>query len=612
MSDFYNRLNADPTNKPLLRDLAVGLEAAYSKDKDTVAEATRFWRTGPVTKIRWGPGVEDYYFLVESAPEIVGLDPGTETTGTLVNQITGYDQFPWRDVGVNFPGQAGAYWQGRAVAMKSSLITAINTIRNAQPGVFDTVIFAGHSLGAAEAVCLGCVFADLPVNDPKRMIVTFACPRVLDPAAAEALTTPHIRVHNLGDPIVQLPPPTPPRRMNFFFWAGLPGFAGSIAGWINYNFYVHHGRGVLLYPDDRIEENNLDPYYGQNDNTAFFTYVAVSQVYDISFANYHYIRTGYIDNLGDPGVDPSWPRGVLFGDFSMPIDAQCLMAIEGTGSGLGWTDTVYMSGAPNIENALANFAVLANKRAACLSGGAGFARLNEIRVSDLSVLGDSLIKTRNSVGPIWDGSKGTSGYPTTCLLLRVIAGSLYRRAYMLAGIPDEVEADGGLYVPGALPGFSGALTNFTNYLKNIPAGPPFFCIRAFKKPPAAVSVAITSITLSIVPPLGVATVTTGIVPHGLVTGDMVKISGVSWAGAKKPKGTYFVKFISATSFEINYVNSSGVVIPFVGTYLGGGLATKKESILVPITDVQIEKIRERRRGQVFGQPRGRRRVRTRV
>jgi hypothetical protein len=124
----------------------------------------------------------------------------------------------------------------------------------------------------------------------------------------------------------------------------------------------------------------------------------------------------------------------------------------------GWSETYYF-GPGTIDDAFTTFGAMAPLRAAILGNQSTLA---ELRVSDVAILGDSLVFS-------WDSNPLTTfsfpvDVPWNALLVRLGSSSYYRRNIFLRGVPDEVIVE-----PQNLaidPTYAALVSTFLNFLKN--------------------------------------------------------------------------------------------------------------------------------------------------
>lgn len=571
------------------------IKAAYAHSLAGVQAAATPWAPLQVVEHVWGPAPEDSFYIIDAPPDLIFVDSGTETIATLVDTI--WHSQPTDILTDDVDAALNFFWT-RGGQIATSLAPKITTMLAARPaGTYTNAVFIGHSLGAAEGLCLAKrVAGNFTTELPNRLLVSFGQPRVFSPHAADNFPLPHIRVFNNGDIVTHLPP-----AVQVVAFGGPLGVLPII---VPPRFWKHHGQGVLLAPDGKLWFTNvdveLDDAFAEQTIGGFLALLP-------SWRQAHKIDE-YIIRLTprDPAADVP-PQGLSFITPSqaggLQVLAQTTLFFETVGLGIGWSETFY-STVSSLDNALTDGIALADKRAAMLGkfdaqDGAGLSRINQVRVSDVDILGDSLIKTRDDRGNLWDGALGSSDYPSTALLVRLMSGAKVRRMHMLSGIPDALCTQGGKFV--SRPDFAAAFAAWFAYLKKAPP----YLIRSIDKDPALTK-KITNIVLAPGPdPVAGTPIITTAGAHGLNDNDRVRIRGVKWHDPDTGttiKGLYTVAVVSTTSFSLKHT----VV---AGDYDRGGSMTKQQYNYVPIDGYVIERMATRRRGRVFGLPRGQRRVR---
>lgn len=321
----------------------------------------------------------------------------------------------------------------------------------------------------------------------------------------------------------------------------------------------------------------------------------------------------------------------------MPVDVKVDFEFECIGAKTpGWSEGFYLKQAATIENALEGARQIAVKRVNLLPrpngvdfAAAGTCRINTIRVSDVTVTGDSLefIPGAGNLNPLTGLYPDDSLPPNTTFVARCESTSLYRRTWEFSGIPLSFVVKGGQFKVPLSPVWLADFAVFQDIMTHtLPSntgnppgstgsgtgGTPAFRVRT-KNPP----IPIAFITLS--PALGgTASVSTAPTAHGLAVGDPVKLSKVVWNPGdpalpnyqnSAPRGAYFVAAIpspTATSFTL--LAKAPKKSLFTGAYVSGGLLFRQPIILVPFTSIILESVGSRRRGRLFGQPAGRRKA----
>lgn len=257
----------------------------------------------------------------------------------------------------------------------------------------------------------------------------------------------------------------------------------------------------------------------------------------------------------------------------------------------GWSETFYT---PDLADAgvaldrartlvVPRVRLLANDHLASINP-----RLAEVRVSDVAIQRDSLVFT---VSPT-DGVNATPVIDDAVLpifnslLIRLEAGSLYRRQLYLRGIPKQLSGPGGIYRPNPL--YNAV---FGQYVLAVLASG--FGILAWQKPGVFVPLQnIVNVTN------GVDGVTINAPAHGLINQDRLRVQ--SAPGTHGVRGNWVAKVIDVNNFVLIGAPA------FTGTYLGGGKWYKRVQGVVAFTSMLIESLVHRDTGRPFDSPRGRR------
>lgn len=141
----------------------------------------------------------------------------------------------------------------------------------------------------------------------------------------------------------------------------------------------------------------------------------------------------------------------------------------------GWSEKFNMlaSSFQAAIDASADNTILAARQAllgAAAAAGGYSATLNSVRISDVAVKRDSVVRVVNAQGAA-SPTNDTADIPNTCLVVRMNlssdpngVGSLYRRTLYLRGFPDGLVSNGGKYTPTA--GWVTAFTLWVNLLRD--------------------------------------------------------------------------------------------------------------------------------------------------
>lgn len=667
---LFDRLQADKKDRGALYTLARGIRGAYAHSPIAIVRELQGLLTldGPPREVVWNTQhPEDSWWTVLAAPDIILLDSGTETRGMFANLVMQNDQVK-ADTG-HYPdwlpgtGQylisryalarfAGTYewnlWRPPLIVnpfdgppqgapfiewpgFGQKLMEHIRGILSQNPGVYQNAIFAGHSLGGADGATLAAFLGMFPqAPSLKKMLVTFGAPRVVNPTLATLARTrvTTIRIANDRDPIPQVPPE---------FWIGQ---AVPLLYVPRTNHYEHFGTFYRLYPDGSLYNEEDKGFSNWVSLNVFRIYPGDNSTWITPVLEQNHSINEYIARLS-PEADPTAPPTQIEGVPNPPVDsispvlfgsnnvANYKMDVEGKamGSGLAFNLTWYWSTQLTIERAMeVALRPTADRIAKLLGGNAdpndpGSSRILRTRISNVAVTGDSLVETFEERGgaeaPIWAGppGNGDSDRPTSSILLRIEASSLYRRSFWLGGIPDALIVKGGILVNPLPPAWKEAYDDFRKWMLGLPpysnTGPPF-ALKVRNKLLAADE--ITDIQVITTPPnVGRVIITTSL-PHGLNGGESVKVSNVKWKPSSTPtpgtqnsapRGHYTVD--QSYSLGLNTFSLKGAL--FSGTYDRDGYTQTDEEIFVPMTNIIIRGPRSRDRGIPSDRPRGRRRGR---
>jgi hypothetical protein len=277
---------------------------------------------------------------------------------------------------------------------------------------------------------------------------------------------------------------------------------------------------------------------------------------------------------------------------------------EGIQGGSGWTETFYFVDA-DISTALTDARAYVRPRLNILT--ADFA-LTEVRVSDLSVLRDSLVQSyplASAVGALagapppgdW-GAADTLQPAWNGLLIRLEGTSLHRRSLILRGIPGGITDSGGHYTP--TPGWNTAFLAWKNFLLRAPAFSLRLVQRGLQIFPTAVAIDpdARSLTLTLA----------GLAPAGWIPGANVICT--RFQGASPVNGTWN---ISGVIPLVGPPATTTVLLrpklrKIYGTALNTGIWQVLTYPLQAITNVIPERGVKKATGRPFDLPRGRARV----
>lgn len=253
----------------------------------------------------------------------------------------------------------------------------------------------------------------------------------------------------------------------------------------------------------------------------------------------------------------------------------------------GWSETWFRQEATP-DAALASSKVLAAQRASLLASPA---QLSAVRISDESIQRDSLFFEWTGNALEGGNTFGNSDIPNTAALLRIEAGSLYRRNLYLRGIPDSfVTEPNGLVLDPAwnknFQGYRSLLINSQWHLKAIQKTPP---------PPTQF------ITGAARGANGTWTVTLQNQLPGISNGSRIRISKTQ--GVPRLNGYWLVYPDPLGAALIYLLNSGGIY----GNWTGGGYAALLSPSYNPVTNVIVERATHRITGRPFDEPRGQRR-----
>lgn len=262
----------------------------------------------------------------------------------------------------------------------------------------------------------------------------------------------------------------------------------------------------------------------------------------------------------------------------------------------GWSETYFTPNLANPEVALNTTERLVAPRVALLAAPltAIAPRLTEIRISDVDVQRDSLVKAIAPADGTANGGPAGDCLPiNVALLMRLNSGSLYRRQLYIRGIPAQLSNQQGEYKPNA--DYNTKLDAFFTALRINSFG-----IYAWLKPTAPVRPLKAILGVQNLPG-GVTIETPG---HGLINNDQIRVQ--SCPGTQGVRGNWHVHVIDDQHYSL--VGAP----PYTGVYIGGGLWYKRIQDTVIFTDMNVEGLTHHDTGRPFDSPRGRRRRPARV
>lgn len=155
--------------------------------------------------------------------------------GVVIQGTQGYQQYLFQALGANqvnaspWPGLVSLFWTAVAAELWPMIDQAAAVLQPRR------LLFSGHSYGGAVAQLLG-YQARQRFGLDFRGVVSIGSPAVGNAAFCTAMTWPHWRLVNEGDPVPYLPP-----AANFC----VPGFPPP-GLFTSYAAYDHFGRGFLL------------------------------------------------------------------------------------------------------------------------------------------------------------------------------------------------------------------------------------------------------------------------------------------------------------------------------------------------------------------------------
>lgn len=275
---------------------------------------------------------------------------------------------------------------------------------------------------------------------------------------------------------------------------------------------------------------------------------------------------------------------------------------QAEGLSAGWSESFYMS-ATSLADALGkvNTTARINRRLNLLSSEY---KLTLIRVSDIEVRGDSVVRNfggtegLGNLGPQVAAAVDTSEEPWDGLLVRLEAGGLRRRSFILRGLPIGVTTRN--YEYNLVDPFQ---TNFVRWREDLVLAVPFG-LRTVAvgvdvlPPPTSVALSATRMGLVLQYPVGA-------IP-GLITNDArIRLSNAP--RGLGINGDWRVQFRLETLGQVVLFDKR-FVIPCVPTSLVF-VKLLGATTIIPITNALARRGASRKTGRPFGSLVGRRRVR---
>jgi hypothetical protein len=595
---------------------------------------------GQVIEFRWGTGPEDSFFAKlttndQGRGEVIVIDSGTESNFTMLQQLLGRGQdFIFPDFLVSRGSEAMKAFLVRARVIAVSAETffpQLDTIFGVNNW---DLMLTGHSLGAAEMLVTAFLLTVPNGPNPAKIakeriqLVSFGCPRAMNPVAVGRLEIVHYRIHNAGDIVTHVPPnvfifgpgvlgPIPNAVLSYFL--GIPGVILTIYSTI---FFEHHGSPLLLLRDGEGFTDDSDPEFV---NLALIDIALFENNVERMLGNHgikEYIRRLL---LGLPIIVPPvpgrlppffWPDEFTenffysIGGISVPQTYLSQMAITFS-NGQGYTEGHYQS-AEGHDSALANLLALAVKRAHCLSLGT---KISTLRVSDVAIQGDSqLMAIGNQLqSNLWPGDPF---YSNLYFRLTGAPGGIldprYHRQYFLGAVPDSIFVNGA-YVNTADSDWEKESLIYMNELTQKPPNTRVWLMRTLEKPNAPHARIASVVIDTVAPNVGKLIVTTD-VAHALPTDrpSQIRLAKIKWSGVQKaPNGIFNVMALTGTTFRIlSRVGSKEELIYLGGAFLGGmGEFYRRNYLYIPIKKATAIRAASHRRGRPFGLLRGRARAR---
>lgn len=216
--------------------------------------------------------------------------------------------------------------------------------------------------------------------------------------------------------------------------------------------------------------------------------------------------------------------------------------------------------------------------------------IEQVRVSDISILGDSLLASyypANSKGTL---SLGTPAPANTCLLVRIECGALRRRVLELRGIPQAILDEDNVYTPVAT--FTTAFNAWATFLKSLSSGLRVRSRTRGNRSPASITpLATDPRALSITPDT---------IPPGMVAGNTIQVAGVPQNVAYGYNGNWIVDKVGPVTINTRPKRKKYLL----GLATGAVIYSLTDDYLRP-SDVIPERGSTRKTGRPFDVPHGR-------
>jgi len=229
-----------------------------------------------------------------------------------------------------------------------------------------------------------------------------------------------------------------------------------------------------------------------------------------------------------------------------------------------------------------------------------------VRVSNIAIWGDSLQKgyaPKVAAGK----AKLTADIPGVSMLLRVEATDLYRRPWLVRGVPDEWI---GVDPASGRPGFAdpAGVNNAVQAFAKAATTTPEFQLKVLKKGTGFERIYLQDV--SFVSPTDHTLLFSTRGNHGLSSGDPVLISRVQWTGSviggASPNGRFVVApagGLGPAQFTVEHLEGANDF-----AYVKGGSVHKIATDFVDVTDIIPMRPGTRRTGRALFVPAGRRRA----
>lgn len=261
----------------------------------------------------------------------------------------------------------------------------------------------------------------------------------------------------------------------------------------------------------------------------------------------------------------------------------------------GWTETYYAVKS-GLGDALVAANTLARARRKLMGRGSS---IEAIRVSDVTVSGDSLVLFAADAGGWGSSSELQCDTPWNAWLARLSTGAMPRRSLYLRGIPDDwttIEENGKAANVNAE--FKKAWQGLVNVLFSEP-----YYLRALDKRVLTSPVyKIEDITVN-----DAKYVVLKVTGNALAVQDRVTVANVKGDPVPRINGEQIVKEVAGANVTLMVKDTSGIAY----NYFGKGTIRKRLYTLSPITDAALERPVKKSTGRAFFGTRGRRSARQR-